>query len=221
MEDELSLMPSRVDLPRGRSALPESEVDASRRGRIQQAVIEEVAAGGYHGATVSRIIKRARVSRTTFYEAYADKEEAFAAAHLAASDRVLDLVWGSVDPAAEGPVEHKVRSAVESYVRGIEASPVFSLCFLVEIRGAGDRLLAQRDAMVDRHVEMLARLFGAVAAENPAARIPTRDELRGVIGAFDELAGREIRARAGTGRLDLHRVVEPFVQVVLALMRPA
>lgn len=40
-DDELSLLPDRLGLPRGRAALPESEVAASQRGRIMQAVSDE------------------------------------------------------------------------------------------------------------------------------------------------------------------------------------
>jgi len=61
--DELTLLPERTSLPRGLSALSEAEVAASQRGRIMQAITEEVAEHGYHACSVQGVIRRAGVSR--------------------------------------------------------------------------------------------------------------------------------------------------------------
>src|ERR671929_1894505 len=69
------------ELPRGCHNLPREVVVGSQRERMIDAVIEAVAARGYAAATVADVIKRAAVSRKTFYEHFADKEECFMAAY--------------------------------------------------------------------------------------------------------------------------------------------
>ncbi len=215
----LSLLPDRMDLPRGRAALSETEVAESRQGRILQAVIDEVAASGYHGTTIAKITKRAHISRTSFYEAFPDKEAAFAAAHLDASALALDLVWRPAFAGAEVDFATRAHTAVESYVRVIEGSPSFATCFFVEIRGAGRRLLDQRDAVMDRHVDILLEFMTHAAKVDDIGRAPDRDELVAMLGGFDELTARLVRAQSGRERLDLRSVVEPCTRILLSVAR--
>ncbi len=215
----LSLLPERVDLPRGRSALSEAEVSQSRNARIQQAVIDEVAASGFHKATVAAITKRARISRTSFYQEFVDKEDAFAAAHRTASDLALALVWGPVLTQAEGDLEARVRIALETYVAAIESNPAFGYCFFIEIRRAGEQLLKERDEMLDRHARILSDLVAVGAKSDPNLIDPGADQLVGVLGALDELMARELRAQAGAESLNLGGVIDPFIQVLLAVAR--
>ena len=63
----------------------------NQRERMLAAVVEVVGQVGYASMTVSDVISRAGVSRRTFYEHFANKEDVF----LAAYDHV-------VEPGAEG-----------------------------------------------------------------------------------------------------------------------
>ena len=59
-------------LPRGRHSLERSVVATSQRARMIEAIVTAVAEKGYAAATVGDVIRRARVSRTTFYAMFAD-----------------------------------------------------------------------------------------------------------------------------------------------------
>lgn len=215
----MSLMPERVELPRGRSALPDSEVAASRRGRILQATLEEVAVEGYRKATIAAIIKRARVSRSSFYEAFADKDEVFAEAHREITDRVIDLIHAAFAAAPPGPLSDRLRAGVEAYVAAIEASPVFTVCFFVEIHAASDAVLRQRDVLVDRVIEVLEAGLELEAARDGSVRVPPRGEMRAAVGAFDELVRRRVRLHRLGDDLDLGDIVAPFLSLATALIR--
>ncbi|MFS0886994.1 TetR/AcrR family transcriptional regulator [Aeromicrobium sp. 179-A 4D2 NHS] len=213
----LSLLPQRLDLPRGRSALPESEVAESRRGRILQATLDEVAGSGYAATTVASITKRAHVSRTSFYEAFKDKEQAFAAAHWNASELALGRVWRPALTGADVDFDTRMRTAVAAYVGVLERARAFTICFYVEIRAAGERLQCQRDEITDQHLAILRDLAEASGVGRSGSALD-RDVLRGVLGAFDELVGRAVRAQRHDEELDLGSVVEPFTRLLLAVM---
>jgi AcrR family transcriptional regulator len=217
----LTLMPARLGLPRGRAALPETEVAASQRGRILQAVTEEVAARGYAATTVQHVISRARVSRTAFYAQFDDKQDAFAQAHLEASRQLLDLIHDRVadlgDPHDTG-WRTRLRTGVEAYLDGFEGAPAYAVSFMVELRAAGPLLLDQRDRVLEQHARTLARLAEAAAAEDPDVSQPPDLEVIGAIGAADELATRAIRATS-PGTVPAMRVlVEPIVAVYEAVL---
>ena len=64
-------------LPRGRHSLSREEVAGSQRERLQRAMAEVMAEKGYALTSVADVLRRARVSRETFYELYSSKEDCF------------------------------------------------------------------------------------------------------------------------------------------------
>lgn len=214
----MSLLPDRMDLPRGRSALPESEVAAAQRARIMQASVDEVARDGYAAATVAAICRQARVSRTTFYRTFADKEEAFAAAHLAASDKLVAAIRTR---AADLPDDHwreRIRLGVDHYVAAYEGSPAFAFSFLVDVMAVSAGLSAQRDRIVERHARGLVRVAEMAHRVGVAVRVPEPDEAIAVIGAADALASRQVRAVGRGDRPALGVIVDPLVRLQSAIL---
>lgn len=212
-EDPLNMLPDRLGLPRGRSALPGSEVAASQRARIMQAVTDEVAESGFHAATVAAVTHRAHVSRTSFYQSFADKEEAFAAAHLEASEQRLSRIR---DRSATVPLaswQERLRIGVEAYLENFESAPAYAYSFLVELHGAGERLWEQRDLILERHASALLRLAELAAQAGARVRIPERLETIGVIGATEELTARDVRSFPRGSQPELSRLVDPITRL--------
>ncbi len=214
----LTLMPERVGLPRGRAALPESEVAASQRGRILQAVTEEVAARGYSATTVQHVIARARVSRSAFYDQFVDKQDAFTQAHREACQQLLDLVRHRVAANADAPWRQRLRIGVDAYLAGFERAPAYAVSFAVELHAAGPRVLDQRDHFIEQHALHLRRLAQSAHAEDHRVHRPTRLVAIGVVGAADELATRRIRATARGEALNLDRLSAPITAIYEAVL---
>src|SRR4051794_15717647 len=82
-------------LPRGRHAAPREVVVESQRTRMLSAMASAVAEKGYSRTAVADVINRAGVSRKTFYEHFANKEECF----LAAYDEGVGLLLAAIDEA--------------------------------------------------------------------------------------------------------------------------
>src|SRR5271169_4817733 len=64
-------------LPHGPHRLQRNEVVLNQRARIHGALIEAVAHDGYQGTSVKQVIELAGVSRRSFYEQFANKEDCF------------------------------------------------------------------------------------------------------------------------------------------------
>src|SRR5690242_20639418 len=79
-------------LPAGRHGLSREHVVANQRQRILGATLRAAAERGYAGMHVEDIIRGAGVSRRTFYEQFANKQEAF----LAAFDMSAALLLAAV-----------------------------------------------------------------------------------------------------------------------------
>lgn len=62
------------------SGLPRGRVTEIQRSRMLAAALEAVEEVGYGRMTVAQVISRAKVSRKTFYDVFADREDCFLAA---------------------------------------------------------------------------------------------------------------------------------------------
>ncbi len=215
--EELTLLPSRTQLPRGRSALPGVQVAESQRGRILQAITEEVAEHGYPATRVQDVINRARVSRKAFYDVFNDKQDAFAAAHQAASAQLLDVVAQAVLPLQHQHWSVRHRAGLESYLAAFVGAPAYAVAFMVEIHSAGARLLDQREQVMNQYVHRTLRIAREAQAENPSHPLPSDAVVLGAVAGSDELVTRQVRA----GRLNaLPDLLTPILQLQLAVIAP-
>ena len=73
--------PELARLPPGRHGLPREFVAHNQRERLIAGLAEAVAENGYAGTTIAHITRHAAVSRRTFYEHFASKDECFVAAY--------------------------------------------------------------------------------------------------------------------------------------------
>ncbi|REE95921.1 TetR family transcriptional regulator [Thermomonospora umbrina] len=147
-------------LPRGRNALPPEEVARLQRARLCQAMAEVMAEKGYAGTAVEDVLKRAGVSRLSFYRLFDSKIDCFMAALDGSAGRLLERVaeaLGSSGAVAD-PLERYERG-VAAYLDALEAEwPSTRLC-LVETYAAGPRAVAHRNdfhqAMAEVHADIL------------------------------------------------------------------
>ena len=118
-----------------------------QRQRLLQAAAFEFAERGYAGASSESISKRAGMSKATFYEHFANKEECI----LALFDRAAEVVAGG---RWRKPPRGAGRDAAARDARGdaraflalaVAEHPEFAQTLLVEIIGAGPRGRSRRD----------------------------------------------------------------------------
>jgi len=109
----------------GRSVLePTLPVDLSARSqrlRIIAAMIESVAEKTYTETTISDIVSRASISRTTFYKRFADKRACFDAALLHCVEALRATARGAIGPGDSPP--EAIHNATAATLEFLAAEP--------------------------------------------------------------------------------------------------
>src|SRR4051794_30267723 len=141
-------MAERVSVPRGRHAPPLEVRLGVQRERLLQAAAEVFSRSGYAEASAEAISREAGMSKATFYEHFANKEEAI----LALFDEAATLALGRMAQAAASVPDEpddRVRAGLRAFVGAIAEYPAASQTLFVEIIGAGPRAMERRDAIID------------------------------------------------------------------------
>jgi AcrR family transcriptional regulator len=192
-------------LPRGTHGLDRDVVEASQRTRLLEAVGRAVAERGYAAATIEDVVRGAGVSKKTFYDHFADKEDCFLAAYEAASEELLERVREA--HAVHDDWLERTRAGVRAYLRWLAAEPALARVFLIEVAAAGPRALERREALRDRYAELIHERRG----EQP--RLPI-EVFHAVVAAVDDVVVRHIR-ESGAEDLPALEPVLVYLQVAL------
>lgn len=193
--------PAHERLPRGRHGLSREEVAGAQRERIIHGMAGAMAADGYVGTSVTSILKRAGVSRQTFYEQFDSKEACFAATYAWAAE----LVLRETAKAASGPTEWQdparaadpVDRMLDVYLRGLAAAPAFARVLLIETYAAGPAALQGRIALQGRFAAALGDALGAGCEQD-------RFACEALVGAISSLVTARLANDDVEGLLALH-----------------
>jgi AcrR family transcriptional regulator len=200
-------------LPRGVHGLARDVVLMSQRARLLEAMVHLVAANGYLATRVQDVTSYARVSRTTFYEQFADKEECFLAAYNAGAHAHLEQVAAAIRGERE-PLE-RLRAGTLAYVEVLAAEPDYALTFLVEIHRAGPRALDARVAVHRRYAELLRGWYEA-SADELGLLAPIPDEVfEASVAAADAVVANRVRQGSSDRLIEL---VPTLLYLELALL---
>ncbi|MFI5778512.1 TetR/AcrR family transcriptional regulator [Nocardia sp. NPDC051570] len=151
-------------LPRGRHGLPREAVVRSQRARILDAMAEVMAENGYVKTSVAMIIKRARVSRETFYEQFRSKEDCFEAAYERAAELLLTRLTETAQAQSDSASE-RLDILLRAYLEGVAGEPAYARLFLVEVYAAGSTAIARRMALQDSFAALLWEALGATTED--------------------------------------------------------
>lgn len=141
-------------LPRGRHDLPREAVVASQRRRLLRAMATVMARRGYASTSVAAIVAEAGVSRQTFYELYASKEEAFVATFDAAAGLALERMRHAAGADLSPP--ERVRRALSAYIDAVMTEPDVARVLLIEVHAAGPEAMARRAVLQRRFAALVA-----------------------------------------------------------------
>lgn len=139
-------------LPPGSRA--EGAWDHHRR-KLRNGTVRAVIANGYDRVKVADIVREAQVSRRTFYEHFADKQECFLDTHEAATSRLVDTISEAVRDQPYG--RHRMLTGMDVYLRAVTGDPELARLLLVEIVRAGPEGMRRRRDAYRQWADMLAR----------------------------------------------------------------
>ena len=167
----------------------------TQRERLLDAMAKMVAQQGYGATSVADVLRAARISRRTFYEQFADKEDCFLAAYDLIAGRCIERVRTAL--AGSGTWRDAVEAALSAVLELLAAEPDFARLGVVEVLAAGPRGLERRDATLRQLVEFVER---GRAQLGEVATPPPRLVAQAIVGGIYELVYSHI-VRGQTARL--------------------
>lgn len=133
-------------LSRGRHNLSRGFIIHNQRTRILNAVASICAGNGYSDLTVPEIAHAAGVSHKTFYEHFANKDQAFAATLELVGQRALNAT--AVAYASQSDWPRSVHTGLHGLLHYLRSEPSLARTGLVEVLAGGPAALAQRDQIL-------------------------------------------------------------------------
>jgi AcrR family transcriptional regulator len=150
---------------------------------------------GYVATSVAHVIRRAGVSRETFYEQFASKQDCFSSAFELAES----FLFGQVEASIPGGTPMATfEAALGVYLHAVADHPALARIFLIEVYAAGPVAIERRAMTQRRFVSAIATLLRAhtqsdhFACEALVAAIGSMVTVR--LGANDVEGIRELHA---------------------------
>lgn len=161
-------------LPRGPHGLSREQVVEHQRERILAAMVATAGTQGFRATTIGDITSRARVSRDTFYEQFANKEACFVAAYDGLVRELLDqmVAVGTSEPSYIENMRNGVRAYLSFWIERPEAARVCTL----EVTAAGSEALAHGE----HTLRSFARLYRTIA-ERARSEQPELPAIPGIV----------------------------------------
>ncbi len=204
-----------VPVPRGRHAPPLAVRLEVQRQRLLNAAAEVFAGVGYSEASAEAISRAAGMSKATFYEHFANKEECIFALWDDATERALTAL---VHAARGAGNDHRARhrAGVRAIFEIVEAEPAMAHAVLVDMLGAGPRAAERRDAALGAFADVMyaETLHAAQRSGSPA--YASADDAFAIVGATFELVARQLRTGHPACLLDLEPLIERLIFGLLA-----
>jgi len=156
-------------------------VSEIQRMRVLAAMAEVTSERGAGSVTVAHVVARAGVSRRTFYDLFADREECLLAAFDEAVGRVSAQVIEAYE--REGVWRERIRAGLWALLEWLDEEPALAKLLVVESLAAGPRALAPRASVLRALVRAIDE--GRAAMPRKASQRPQPPPLtaEGVVGA--------------------------------------
>lgn len=186
--------------------------DTSHRRRLLDAMVESVARKGYADTTIADLAAIARVSRRTFYEHFATKEECLIALYEAASKQALAVLRDALDPSHDPLTQ--AEQALNAYLATMASNPALLKTLFVAILGLGPTGLQARRRvnrqLADFIVEVVNRPHDG--AQHP----PLTEALAtSIVGGIHELVLQKVEQDRVDELPELTAATAQFVRAVV------
>jgi AcrR family transcriptional regulator len=200
--------PELARLPPGRHGLPREFVAHNQRERLIAGIAEAIAENGYAGTTIAHITRHAAVSRRTFYEHFASKDECFVAAYDTVMAELRERVALAFEEEADWP--HAVRAGIAAMLRFLAAEPHLARLCMVEALVAGPVVVERYDSAIQSFVPYFQGGREGRPPEVLARLSPTTEEA--LVGGMMSLISRRIIAGKAT---ELEQLLPDLVEFTL------
>ncbi|MCL2779370.1 MAG: TetR/AcrR family transcriptional regulator [Polyangiaceae bacterium] len=170
---------------------------------------------GYVGATIADVVHHAGVSKRTFYEHFADKEECFLACYVAMSEIASQALEHGAKSPARGCGKDPIRGATTAYVKLLESQPALTQALLMGILATGPSGLRMRREVMARFAKTLRKLATRERREKPKMRSLSAPMAMAIVGGVHELTLLAIEQGRAGHLADVGHAAAELVRAVL------
>jgi AcrR family transcriptional regulator len=210
----MTSLPNHQRLRPGRHHLPREDVARSQRERMLVATLHCVAELGYPATTVADIVGRAAVSRSTFYDQFADKEACFIAAYDFAMQHALARMSATARAQAPQTWRDRVRNDLTTYLDVLADEPALATTLHVEVLAAGPAALEHRAELLGVLASRIANLGELAHRDDRAVRELPPAVFALFTGGLDELIRDRLRTSSSSA---LHDLAKPLLEATYAM----
>jgi len=187
---------------------------ATQRDRLLHGMAATVARRGYAATPVAEVLKAAGVSRRTFYEQFADKEDCF----MAAYEAVVAVCTARMIAAyhAGETWEQGLALAYDALLSVLASEPDFAHLAVVDVLAAGPRALARREATLRRFARF-------IDFTRERVEVPTRPPTlvgQAIVGGIHELVYSQLVRGRAAQLPDLTDELLHYTFMLLGVTRP-
>ncbi len=147
----------------GRNGLGTDYIARFQRARIVAAMVEVVAERGLARSSVAHVVAKSGVSRRTFYEVFADRDDCFLAALDDAIARAGELVLPAYE-AGGGLWRDRIRGGLACLLSFLDHESATGRLLFVEALGAGQAAHERRRRVLDRLIPAVEEGRGEAGA---------------------------------------------------------
>ncbi len=159
---------------------------STQRERLLAGMVAAANRDGYAGANVSAVIGEAGVSRPTFYDYFADRDDCFIATVIDAHERLLGEVRQRV---LDDPPQRALAAAAEAIVAFAGSEPAQARFLMKEALAGGPGALDARDRGIVETARVIEDALSRVPAEVVIPDVP----VEAVLGALQRLLATRLR----------------------------
>jgi AcrR family transcriptional regulator len=183
------------------TGMPRGQLAEMQRARLLSAMVDAACELGYAQVTVADVIRRARVSRKTFYGLFDDRDDCMVAAFETALAEGRAIALDAY--ARESNWCDGVRAALAALLASMDQKPELAELLLVEVFAAGETVM-------ERRAEVLAELAQIIdhARAIDASRQPPGVTAEGIVGGVLAVLHKRVREASD----------EPLASLLGALM---
>lgn len=165
--------------PSGIRRLPSDLIRTVQRERLIAAMLNAAAELGYRETNVQDVIERAGVSRPTFYEHFANKEDCFLAAFDTSALRLRDKV-GTAARKGGDIWRTRVRYGLEALLHFTTSEPDTARTLIVEARAGSLEAVQRRVELLDHFAACLDGQARELLADRPSSSVTSSAVVGGV-----------------------------------------
>ena len=183
------------------------------RRRLLDGLAASIAEDGYRNTTDADLERRARTSRRTFYEHFADKEACFIALLTDANETMIRQISAAVDPKASWDTQ--IRQAITAWIACAESEPAITLSWIRDTPTLGTEARPLQRDTTEAFVTMIQTLSDTRELRAAGVGTVPRQQAIVLLGGLRELIAVTVE---DGGRVS--DITEAAVHATIALLGP-